>query len=312
MQMKRRTFLAGTGALLGLSCGAPPKTPAESPLFSFIHCTDIHVHRGKGADMGFRMSIEAMNALEPDFVICGGDLVTDVLEADEARATELYDLYLDCKQSFTMPVHEVIGNHEVFGIRIPDSVSPSHPDWGKGLFKRRLGDGATYRSFDHGGVHFILLDSIGIIPREDAPGHDYIGEIGEEQFAWLETDLAALPADTPIIAAAHIPLFTLFMQINSGPMAPNSRGTVITDGKRLYDMLAARNLIGFLQGHIHINENYRYLGATFLDTGAICGAWWSGPRIGHPEGFNRVDVYPDRIENEYITYGWDASKYTQT
>ncbi len=107
--MKRRNFIsgaiAGTAGLLTYSCAPKPVGPEKKKLFSFIHFSDIHVQPEKGATEGFLMAIEKMNSLKPDFVISGGDLVMDVLEVDEQRAVMLYDLYLDCRKKFTVPVH---------------------------------------------------------------------------------------------------------------------------------------------------------------------------------------------------------------
>ena len=312
--MKRRSFLktavpAGITGIAAGSCAKAPSPPERKKLFSFIHYSDVHVQPERGAKEGFLAAIEKMNSLKPDFAIGGGDLVMDVLAVDETRANLIYNMYSECCKSFDTPVYDVMGNHEVFGITVPDKVSKNHPEWGKEMFKKRLGNGRTYRSFDHKGVHFLLLDSVGIEKNEDKPGYRYIGEIGHEQMMWLKQDLAGISAETPVIAVAHIPLFTWWEQMQNGPTQPSGRGSVLTDGKELFDMLMKRRFFGFLEGHIHINELYVYFDSKFIDTGAVCGGWWSGPRNGHPEGFNLVHVYEDGIENEYITYGWDASKY---
>ncbi len=312
LNMKRRSFFkAGLFGAAGaaVSCTGKPTSTGKKELFSFIHYSDIHVQPERGAADGFLAAIEKMNSLNPDFAVSGGDLVMDVLEADEARATVLYDLYDNSCGKFDMPIYNVMGNHEVFGIRVPGRVPVDHPDWGKELFKRRFGDGATYRSFDHKGVHFVLLDSIGIVPSQDGTAFDYIGEIGSDQLTWLERDIAGLPAETPVIGVTHIPLFSLYQQVTNGPLAQWGRGGVINDGKQLYDILSGHNVLGVLEGHIHVNELYEYKGTRFVDTAAVSGAWWGGARDGHPEGFNLVHVYEDEIVCEYVTYGWDASKY---
>jgi len=313
--MKRRRFLntalpAGAAGILAGSCAREPSRERRE-IFSFVHFSDVHVQPERGAKEGFLAAIEKMNSLKPDFAVSGGDLVMDALAADEERANMLYDMYIECCKSFDMPLYNVMGNHEVFGITVPDKVPENHPDWGKEMFKRRLGDGRTYKSFDHKGVHFLLLDSVGIVKKENGPGHEYIGRIGREQFNWLKEDLAGIPPDTPVVAVAHIPYFTWWPQILDGPTQPCGRSTVLTDGKELFDMLMERRFFGMLEGHIHINELYVYFDSKFIDTGAVCGGWWNGPRDGHPEGFNLVHVYEDGIEAEYVTYGWDASKYRE-
>ncbi len=311
--MKRRHFFqasaAAGGAGLAASCAKTPETPVREKLFSFVFFTDVHVQPESGGKEGFLAAIDKMNSLKPDFAISGGDLVMDSLQQDEDRANLLYDLYIECRESFAMPVHDIMGNHEVFGIYVPDKVSENHPDWGKELFKRRLGNGASYHSFEHKGVKFLLLDSVGIEKNADKPGHHYIGEIGREQMDWVKNELAGISDDTPVIAASHIPLFTWWEQIQKGPNHPSGRGTVLTDGKELFDILMAKRFFCYLEGHIHVNELYEYFGSKFIDSAAVSGGWWGGPRAGHPEGFTHVTVYADGIEYEYVTYGWDASKY---
>jgi len=311
--MKRRNFikgaLASASGLITLSCAPEQPVSEKKKLFSFIHFSDIHIQPEKGATEGFLMAIEKMNSLKPDFVVSGGDLVMDALAVDEQRAVMLYDLYIDCSRKFQVPVYNVMGNHEVFGITVPDKVSQNHPDWGKEMFKKRLGNGKTYRSFDHNGVHFLLLDSVGIEKNKEGPAYNYIGEIGSEQMAWIRNDLAGISPDMPIIAVTHIPLLTLYHQIRNGPTFQNARNIVLTDGMELYDLLVQYNFLGMLEGHIHVNELYQYKGDKFIDTAAVCAAWWDGPRDGHPEGFNLINVFEDEITNEYITYGWDASRY---
>ncbi|MFC1551947.1 metallophosphoesterase family protein [Candidatus Latescibacterota bacterium] len=169
--MKRRNFIsggiAGASGLMAYSCATQPAVEGKKELFSFIHFSDVHVQPEKGATEGFLMAIEKMNSLKPDFVIGGGDFVSDSLAVDEDRANLVYGIYEDCIKNFETPLYNVMGNHEVFGITAPEKVSRNHPDWGKELFKKRLGDGRTYRSFDHNGVHFLLLDSVGIEKKED-------------------------------------------------------------------------------------------------------------------------------------------------
>ena len=178
--MKRRKFftgtIAGAAGLTAASCTRISQSDTRDELFRFVHFTDVHMRPERGAPEGFARAVAAINACEPDFVVGGGDMIDDALAVDEARAVLEYDLYEEHRARFDMPVHEVIGNHEVFGITAPGLVRRDHPDWGKELFRHRLGNGATWRSFDHKGVHFVLLDTIGIEPDGDASR--YFGEIG--------------------------------------------------------------------------------------------------------------------------------------
>ena len=188
--------------------------------FRFLFMTDIHVQPESRAVEGFQAAIARANALNPDFIITGGDLIMDALEQNEARADSLYDLYTAQTQRFDMPVHNVLGNHEIFGLYPQSRVDRGHPEFGKQMFRNRLGEGRTYRSFDHKNWHFILLDGIGT-----TSDGKYIGEIDAEQLNWLQKDLESVGPHRPVVLALHIPLFTVAPQIASGPTAPVSPPT---------------------------------------------------------------------------------------
>ena len=40
--------------------------------------------------------------------------------------------------------------------------------------------------------------------------------------------------------------------------------------------------------------------------GAVCGNWWKGARMGHPEGFAVLSVDGERITWSYQTFGFVA------
>ncbi|NLT71092.1 MAG: metallophosphoesterase, partial [Verrucomicrobiaceae bacterium] len=42
--------------------------------------------------------------------------------------------------------------------------------------------------------------------------------------------------------------------------------------------------------------------------GAVCGMWWRGSWHGTPEGFLVLTLYPDRVESEYVSYGWQSRR----
>ena len=55
--------------------------------------TDIHLQPERKGVEGFTMALQNANALRPDFIITGGDLVMDALAVDFERASSLFDLY---------------------------------------------------------------------------------------------------------------------------------------------------------------------------------------------------------------------------
>ena len=136
-----------------LSIGSSCKKE-KSNEFTFAFLTDIHLQPELNATEGFRKAISLVDSLNPDFVITGGDLIMDALGVPLERADSLYDLYMATSEEFKMPVHNTMGNHEVFGYYKGSGVDSTHSLYGDGLFESKLGK--RYYNFDHKGWRFIF------------------------------------------------------------------------------------------------------------------------------------------------------------
>src|ERR1035441_5135553 len=164
--MNRRDLLKSLGAASTLALGSavamPPQARARAGSFRFLYFTDTHIQPELDAGMGCRMCFAQMVHEPVQFAVCGGDLVFDALAADRTRAHLLWDMYRQTSSSLHVPVHYVIGNHDVFGLTPESGVEPSDAEYGKKAYQDRFG--STYYSFDHLGWHFVVLDSIGLHP----------------------------------------------------------------------------------------------------------------------------------------------------
>lgn len=280
------------------SC-APQENKTENE-FSFAFLTDIHLQPEKNAVEGFKMAIEKVNTLNPDFVITGGDLIMDALGVSYARADSLYNMYDESSRDFKMPVYNTLGNHEVFGIYEKSGISPDHPDYRYAMYEKRLGD--TYYSFDHEGWHFMVLNSV--IETEE---RRYIGMVDEEQMQWISNDLLEVDPETPIVISTHIPFITVFTQVLYGEYAPDYHGLVVENAREVLDLFAGHNLKLVLQGHLHYLEDIEVNGIHYITGGAVSGRWWSGANHGVEEGFLMVDVHGDDFSWEYVDYGWEVA-----
>ncbi len=271
--------------------------------FRFVFMTDIHVQQELGGAEGFRAAIRAVNSLQPRpaFVITGGDLIMDALEQNFSRADSLYGLYLSLVKEFQMPVYHCLGNHEVFGLYEKSGVDPSHPEFGKEMFKRRIGEGRTYRSFDYGGWHFVLLDAVGFTPERS-----YIGHVDSAQLAWLAGDLVQVKPGTPVALALHIPLFSVAEQFARGPQAALDRAGAVTNALEVLKACSGHYVPLVLQGHMHDVEEIICRGTHFITAGAVSGAWWRGPYRGFAEGFAVIDVKGKDFTWHYHEFGWKA------
>ncbi|MBN2288927.1 MAG: metallophosphoesterase [Candidatus Glassbacteria bacterium] len=310
--MKRKDFLrlsllGGLGS--ALAAGGPRAAAGSGPAgnsFRFVHLTDIHLYAESRGMEGLLKAVGAVNSLDPvpDFVITGGDLVGDALAAGYEDAVKQFDLYQSCISRLGMPVYHTIGNHDIFGWYPWSGVSPDHPEFGKQMFRKRLGGGRSWRSFDHKGWHFILFDSME--PDEWKTG--YCGRVSREQLVWLKQDLDSLDKTTPIAAVTHIPFVSGIEQFRSGGDAAWSEGGAVMNSDEVLRVFQGYNLKLVLQGHIHREEELRVEKIRFIMSGAVSGAWWRGPNVNTQEGFGVVDVSGDNFSFSYLDYGWETEK----
>jgi Icc protein len=312
--MNRRSLIkslsfAGAAGLIGRSSEALVGKPAQPESFSFIFFTDTHIQPELNATEGCRLCFSKFSGISADFAICGGDLVYDALAVDGVRADAVYDLYKQTASQIHLPIHYVIGNHDVFGILPRSGVATTDPQYGKKAFEDRYG--ATRYSYDHKGWHFIVLDSIGI-----NPDRTWSGLVGPEQIEWLKADLAETGKTTPIIVVSHVPLVTgaiSYVSHKDWLTRTNNLGGLIdslmvTDAADVIDVLLGYNVRAVLQGHTHMNEDITFRGIRFITSGAVSGNWWKGVRAGSPEGFSTVRLTTSGgVETAYHPYGFKAT-----
>ncbi len=199
--------------------------PAEKATFSFAQISDSHIGFNKEANPDvvatLRVAVDRVNALPepPDFVIHTGDLT------HLSKPGEFDDLDQVLREMKTSQIFFVPGEHDVIG----DDGAFFLERYGKGSL------GRGWRSFDHRGVHFIGL--VNVLDLK-AGG---LGQLGEEQIAWLEQDVSRLPASTPIVVFAHIPLWSVYPAWGWGT----------DDGARALAHLKRFGSVTVLNGHIH-------------------------------------------------------------
>jgi 3',5'-cyclic AMP phosphodiesterase CpdA len=172
------------------------------------------------------------------------------------------------------------------------------PLYGKKTFEDRIGK--RYSSFDHKGWHFVLLDSIGMTPERG-----FIGNVDAEQMEWLRADLARTGKTRPMVVMTHIPVVSAVLQIVPDPWK-TAETYLVMNAQEVLAALTGYNVKAVLQGHTHIRETVVYNGCQFITSGAVCGDWWKGARIGHPEGFGVLTVKGGEVHWQYETYGFRA------
>lgn len=298
----RRKFIKQSGLLMAampltqIGC-SDKKEEDDGDSFEFAFVTDIHIKPEMNAPKGFQMAIDKVNQLNPDFVITGGDLVYDCMRGDYERSEMLFQMYKDMSKGFNMPVHNCLGNHDLFGIYEESPEDESHPDYKYGMWERHFGD--SYYSFDHKGWHFITLNSLDVTDNKK-----YKGYFHEEQLEWLKRDIEKVDKSTPIVVTTHIPMICTWSQIRGGKGTRN-----VSNSHEVFQLLENHNLKLILQGHIHwkeygaINDKYQYLVG-----GSIAGNGWKGRRHDTKEGFMKIKVKGDDFTWEYIDHGWEDER----
>ena len=311
-KISRRGLLAAGSAFSLLSAvpGMSSSEQRKKRRIRFAFATDPHVQPERKGGEGWAACLKHIQSQKdrPEMLVTGGDLIMDALGATPERTQEQWDLFQKVTQeNLKLPVHHTVGNHDVFGWSNGDKYA-SDKRFGKVWACSALGLDKPYYSFDRGGWHFIVLDSI------MRSGNGYIGKLDEDQFAWLEKDLASVPKKTHIVVVSHIPILmvcSLFDGQNekSGQwVVPGSYMHV--DARRLVDLfLKYPNVKLCLSGHEHQIDNIVYNGVTYVCGGAVCAGWWGGNYFQCTYGYNMVDLFEGGTFNvEYVPYGWKTAQ----
>ena len=242
----RRGFLkcmawAGTGMLFTMNGGILSSFPLRSLIeggkdnaaknavkaasFSFVQISDSHIGFSKDANKDvlgtLQAAVDQINATKsaPDLLIHTGDL-SHLSKAEEFDAMDQILKGVKTSGQFFVP-----GEHDVL------------VDGGKMYFDRyaKASKGKGWYSMNHKGVHFIALVNV---LNLKAGG---LGNLGEEQLAWLANDVKRLSRSTPIVVFAHVPLWTVYPDWGWGT----------DDGARALSLLKDFGSVTVLNGHIH-------------------------------------------------------------
>lgn len=295
---RRRWLLHSLVAAASLYLPACTRIPhrSNSGGLRMVFYTDVHAMAARGAADAVLIAAQAINQLKPDIIIGGGDYIDGGFDSTRSAMAPHWDIYMRMRRALEADHYPVIGNHDITGALI---YADPHRD-----YRDRMGIARTWYAFDAGGYHFIMLDSMTIVGGELG----YEGRIDAEQMAWLQSDLARTPKSTPIILTLHMPLLTNVFAATKGNsvLAPANR--VMVDNLAILGLFAEHRLLLVLQGHLHVAEVIRWRNTTFITGGAVCANWWRGAYLGTEEGFYVIDLEGDKVNWQYVDYGWHADE----
>ena len=229
-EINRRAFikLAGIGGVGVVFASALPGMAwaAGQDDFYFVQLSDSHWGfegpPNPDAKGTLKKAVAAVKSLErqPDFIMFTGDLThtTDNPVERRKRMSEF---------------KEIVGELKAKTVRFMPGEHDASLDNGK-AFQEFFG--ATHYTFDHKGVHFIVVDNVS----------DPRALIGDEQLAWLAADLKQQKTDAPIVVFTHRPLFDLAPQWD----------WATRDGAKAIELLMPYKNLTVFYGHIHQEHHH--------------------------------------------------------
>ena len=315
-QRRRDTLWQGLGGVFAAAVGsnsvALAQVRARKRSLRFAHLTDVHLGPTLDAAKGFAACLAQVQSLAdpPEFIMTGGDDVYDAFGSDKAATAAQWKLWSALlKAHCNLPLEHCIGNRDIWGWdRKKSNTRGTEPLWGKAWALDALGLDRSYRSFDRGGWHFVVLDSIGAI-KAKFTGEGFQARLDDDQFEWFATDLAA-NRNKHTLVVSHAPIMSACVYLD-GPYEKSGDWVVPgawmhIDARRIVDLFLSNPQVrACISGHIHQVDRVDYQGVSYFCNGAVCGDWWKGPNLRCDCGYALVDLYDDGVvESNYRTYGW--------
>lgn len=250
--------------------------------FTFAYISDAHIQQIKGTqfvhnwDRGLIRAVAETNLLvpKPDFVMFGGDL------AQLGKREEL-DHGAEIMSALKYPVHYVMGEHDYY--------------LDLGVYWEKL-FGPQYYSFDHKGVHFVVLNSIltyddwtfnrwpsaeqrmlEMAGLDNPNGSPFM--VGEAQRKWLREDLAKVAKTTPVVVFSHSPLQKIYKGWNFWT----------EDAEQIQALLKPFDKVSVIYGHVH-QIQYNQIGN--ISFNAVMATAWPWP---YPSTYAQAEQYLPKL-----------------
>ena len=205
--------------------------PAADRTFQIAHISDIHCGGPHFMPSLMDRAIGEINDMQPDLVVCSGDLTTFGFKQEFAQAKSYLDR-LECKSFVVVP-----GNHD------SRNVGYVH-------FEQLFGDRNSVTHVD--GVSVVAVDST-------EPDLDH-GQIGRGRYKWIEEQFGA--------SDAHLKIFVLHHHLLPVPGTGRERNVVYDAGDAI-ECLQRAGVDLVLSGHKHVPYAWRLEDLFIVNTGTV-------------------------------------------
>lgn len=286
MTADRRDFLKGAGA--AAAAATLPLSLVELAFadtaqnFTFAYISDAHIQHISGTkfvnnwDRGLIRAVAETNLLapRPDFVMFGGDLAQLGTKAELDHGAEML-------AKLSHKTYCVMGEHDYY-LDLGEY-------WSK-LF------GPHWYSFDHKGVHFVVLNSIltfddwtfkrwptaeqrmlEMAGLDNPNGSPFM--VGEKQREWLKKDLEKLDKATPLVVFSHSPLQKIYKGWNFWT----------DDAEEVQALLKPFEKVNVIYGHVH-QIQYNQIGN--ISFNAVMATAWPWP---YPQSYAQAEQHLPKL-----------------
>lgn len=191
-----------------------------------------------------------------------------------------------------MPVFQTMGNHDYTFFY--NSSNPIKTDATSSTVylkaQRKFEDafGPVNYSFNRGKVHFVCMRDIIFDSTTDASS--YHGGFTDDQYTWLQKDLANVPKSNMVVLCVHIPI--------RGITSNEHVGDVLT-------LMKAYTRAKVFSGHTHYKRYQANINSTGISEhihAAVCGQWWWSniEGDGAPNGYTVYRFSGTSMVDEYF------------
>ncbi|MEE3337232.1 MAG: calcineurin-like phosphoesterase C-terminal domain-containing protein [Candidatus Latescibacterota bacterium] len=258
-----------------------------------VFATDLHLTEGDGGMDVFPTDLQEIDTLSPDLLVVGGDICLWEEGAGDHLQAQLEQA----------PFESIclMGNH--------DTDKEGTATLFDEEFTHRFGARNHHRALP--GAHVIGLNTC-VMQSQKQGWRNVRAEVGSADLDWLDSTLADLTPDRPLLVFVHIALATTYPERRGADQATTDVWRVINADAVLERLNRWTAPIIIFQGHLHENEHLHLDDLHLISVGSVCGSWWKGSETSRctdhsPRGWLVVETADGHVQLDYRaarTPGW--------